>query len=72
MDVEFFRNVIKSSAGVISAEQSDEIASFNQVRGKPMMDFDMLSPVAQDWMRRYKGRTGVVLRPSTADDLSAV
>ncbi|KAJ3021189.1 hypothetical protein HKX48_009023 [Thoreauomyces humboldtii] len=54
-DVAFFRSVIKSPTGVITAEQPDELEPFNQ-----------------DWMRRYKGRTGVVLRPTTATEVSAV
>ncbi|TPX67412.1 hypothetical protein SpCBS45565_g03790 [Spizellomyces sp. 'palustris'] len=54
-DVAFFKSVVKSDAGVITADRPDELDPFNE-----------------DWMRRFRGQSKVVLRPKTAAEVAAL
>ena len=72
-DVAYFKSIISSSAGVITADNPEELDSFNEVNIGILHSHDIwLTKILQDWMRKYKGRSTLVLRPKTTAEVSAI
>ncbi|KAI9215967.1 Aip2 protein, partial [Blastocladiella britannica] len=61
-DIAVFRSIVRSPTGVLSTVPGDPHA---------VTDDDVL-PYNMDWMRKYRGQSRVVVRPSTTAQVSAI
>ena len=65
-DVAFFREVLEGSRA------GDDKTSFSSSSSKVRVDAGSLATANEDWMKKYRGRSKVLLLPSTTGEVSRV